>query len=611
MTRNWFHMLFLAAATLVTVACEKTVRDQQEDELVPVQLALRVGMHDKATKGYPAYITEMDESFRGMTGIIVLPFGRYGTVLPGDKSVFHPSLLSNISDLLSGSHAHLFPSDEAFFPNGTASVLAYGYAPTTATQMPERLRNHINGVLTANGLETMSSMRATSDITFSHEPIHPGPIPEEAQQIADILNSIVQNVSFSVDYTYEAYSVLREGTATVTWNESIDDTHLRDAFRWVTNGGARFPGSGTNVQYMISQLQSALESYESLDNTVYRHSRGSDTYEVERQDEESGSRVPLTHAYLYNGLRDAILARIAALVPGYLTGHLTAYPQDYGLPSGAAILLWTGTSYRAVKESMDGVASLSSFCYPPRLWYYTNTTISTAASEKSSAYLSASNWNDILTEYDGKAVYGSTKSVALDNPMQFACGMMLASVRATSDAILDHNGNTVIIEGDKFPVTGVIVGSQQRLAFDFTPTGEDEYFLYDDCISGVYLNYHAAGADDIPSFRTLVSQTPDGEDVYFCLELRNDSGQTFVGADGNIFPGGKFYLLGRIVLPESGDNLPDAVFLRDQKTRINCAIASFSEARNAIPDLLLPQLSFGLQVTANWSGSTPANVVLY
>ena len=610
MTRKWFHILFLAAATLGAVACEKTARNGQEEELVPVQLALRVGLSTGGSKGYPAYITEMDETFRGMTGVVVLPFGRYGAVQPGDKSVFHPSFLSNISGLLSGSHAHLFPSDEAFFPNGTASVLAYGYAPTTAGQEPERLRNHINGVLTANGLGTMSAMRSTSDITFSHEPIHPGPIPEEGNQIADILNSIVQNASFSVDYTYEAYSVIREGTATVTWNDAIADTHLREIFRWITNNGDRFPGAGLNVQYMISQLQSGLESYESLDHTVYRHSRGSDTYEVSRHDEESGW-VPLTLAYLYNGLRDVILARIAALGPGYLTDHLIAYPQDYGLPSGAAILLWTGTQFTAVKESLDGVASMSSFCYPPRLWYYSNTSISTASSDKSSVYSTNVNWSTILEEYDGKAVYGGTKSVALDNPMQFACGMMMVFVRATSDVLPDKNGNMVMVEGNDFPVTGVVVGSQQRLAFDFTPTGEDEYFLYDDCISGVYMNYHAAGANSIPSFRTLVSQTPNGEDVYFCLELRNDSGQTFVGADGNIFPGSKFYLLGRIVLPESGDNLPDAVFLRDQKTRINCAIASLAEARNAIPDLLLPQLSFGLQVSANWSGSTPANVVLY
>jgi len=611
MTRKWLHILFLAVAAFGAVACEKTARHEQEDELVHVQLALRVGMPTSNTKGYPAYITEMDESFRGMAGVVVLPFSRYGIVQAGDKSAFHPSFLSNISDLISGSQAHLFPSDEAFFPNGTASVLAYGYAPTTASQEPERLRNHINGVLNANGLGVMSSMRSTSDITFSHVPIHPGAIPEEGLQIAAILNSIVQNASYAVDYTYETPSGLHEGTATVTWNDAIADTHLRESFRWVTNNGARFPGAGLTVQYMISQLQSGLESYESLDNTVYRHSRGSDTYEVKRQDEESGERVPLTLAYLYNGLRDVILGRITDLGPGYLSDHLIPYPQDYGLPSGAAILLWTGTQFTAVKESLDGVATMSSFCYPPRLWYFANTTISTADSDKSSNYLSESNWSKILAKYDGKTVYGGTKSVALDSPLQFACGMMLVSVRATSDALPDHDGKMVMIQETNFPVTGVIIGSQQRLAFDFTPTGEDEYFLYDDCISGVCLNYHTAGANSIPSFRTLVSQTPDGEDVYFCLELRNDSDQTFAGADGNVFPGSKFYLLGRIVLPESGDNLPAAVFLRDQKTRINCAVESLAEARNAVPDLLLPQLSFGLQVSANWSGSTPANVVLY
>lgn len=196
---------------------------------------------------------------------------------------------------------------------------------------------------------------------------------------------------------------------------------------------------------------------------------------------------------------------------------------------------------------------------------------------------------------------------ALDSALQYSCAMLVTTVRASADQLDDADGlySTQVSPGtSNLPVTGVIVGSQMDLNFDFTPFGSTEYYLYDNCISGVYLK--KAEQASAPAFKTLVSQTPD---VYFCLELRNDSGAAFTGADGLVLPGSNFYLVGAIELP--GDDSYTRVFERDHTTTINCLVSSLADARTAVPDLEHPHLSVGLQVNPNWKESTPSSLIMY
>ena len=188
--------------------------------------------------------------------------------------------------------------------------------------------------------------------------------------------------------------------------------------------------------------------------------------------------------------------------------------------------------------------------------------------------------------------------------------MLLATVRATAATLDDADGlvtTQVTVGTDRLPVTGVIVGSQRVLNFDFTPSSTGaESFLYDNCIDGVFLRQ--AAPESAARFRTLVSQTPDDEPVYFGLELRNDTGDSFIGADGIVLPGAKFYLVGSIELP--ADNAYTRVFERDHVTTINCVVSSLAGARTAVPDLEHPRLSVGLQVNPNWKVSTPTSLIL-
>lgn len=202
-------------------------------------------------------------------------------------------------------------------------------------------------------------------------------------------------------------------------------------------------------------------------------------------------------------------------------------------------------------------------------------------------------------------------AVALDNPLQYATGLLSATVQASALSIPDKKGKMISVSGINFPVTGIILGGQHPQRFNFTPISSSrEYYLYDNQVSGIYLTQNKSA-----SFRTLSLQTIDSHDVYFCLELRNSSGSAFTGADGVIYPGSNFYLAGKLVYQEGTDQNGQpvafpAVFMQDYVTKVNCVIPSLENAMVAVPELDNPQLLIGVQTEMNWIMSTGSYVVL-
>ena len=635
--------LWIVTALLLAGACARTRPDQEAPDatLVPVSVAVRIGnvmARDAATRGNAAVITEMDQTFRGMTEVTLVPFDVRGRISSGDLSIFHPAYLSDItpgyyskaleedgasyvSGLVMYSNAHLYPKSEAYLPCGMASALVYGRPPVVeaATAVEQ---NHLNGALAVSGLAPQSSLRTAGEISFSPVPICEVSIPVESEQITSVLNEIASALTYTTSYRYEdAGGIWNTGSVTLSWNDSIKDAQLRELFEWFTNDGHLCSEAGHNVEYMISRLYRILkEDYTSYDGTPYEHVTAAHTYPAML----GYGTTPLTYAILYNGIRDEIVRRIEALRTAgtleitsdnkvlFASESLSRHPESYGLPDGAAVMRWNGISFVPVTQALDGVAPLMSYCYPPDLWYFVNTTLSTSTQDRESVYTQDNpSWkNDILPTYrSGKILHSDTKSAALDSALQYSCAMLVATVRASGETLDDGDGllsTQVSTASGKLPVTGVIVGSQRTLGFDFTPTGTTDYFLYDNCISNVFLTRTELAS--APQVRTLVSQTPDREPVYFSLELRNDTGEAFTGADGLIMQGAKFYLVGSIELPD--DDSFARAFERGHITRINCLVTSLAEARTAIPDLEHPHLSAGLQVNVNWKESTPTYLIL-
>ena len=627
--------LFLWGITLslAFASCrEQEWQGVQEDTPVPVALAFSLEGRG-STKASVTTITELSNQgrFRGMENIRLIPFERRGAVEPSDISKDFartlPAISSSMDDvaytgtvyhqgLVRNNHAHLYPS--AFLPEGTASVLVYGNGIRVSDDDTPRGK-HINGSLIESGLESTVAFREASSISFSPEPIYQGEIPYSATILTDLLTYIASSVTYTQKYYYQRNGVWNEGRISVTWGDDLAETVLREYYQWFTGSGELMTGAGRNVEYLLSMLYGRLRRFVSDDEEPYLHMAGGVYYPTVLTE---GGTDTFTYGALYNGLRDAILQRYNTLIDnGYLRGNtdntinllddeLIIYPTDMGLPAGAAVIRWNGLRFIVVLEGLDGVAAMDRYCYMPPLYYRANTTLSTCQDKDiyEQYTYQATSWDQILSHYRvGKVVGKNTRAVALDTPLQFATGMAVVTVRATASLLPDNDGDprtNCSVTGTNFPITGILLGSQHRQDYNFSPDPTSpEFILYDNQVSGVYLT--TATSEE---FRTLVFPTPVDEDVYFFLELRNDSGATFTGAEGLIFPGNYFYLAGKMVLPE--ESTEPAVFMQDHYTTMRCVISSMENAHVAVPDLDDPQLVLGVQSSLNWIMAASSYVVL-
>ena len=615
----------LAVLTVLSVAaCTDRVPAPSEEEvqMKPVQMALSLGTLSPGTKMDVEDFTEMgfEPVFRGIADIRMIPFGVTNEVDGEDHPIAEPQALPGISaqmdevaysegvfhtGLIVGSNAHFYPEDAVSLPLGTGAALLYGRPLRLSASGGTAAMKHLNGSLLEEGLDDMNFSHPASDIHFSPDPIYQGSPYPEAVVLRTIMDRLVFGDPLQIDY-YSQNGAERLGTLTFNWDADTEDEILRGLYAAVVNGGRLIGGSGRMVLSLIRALYEALSLYDNDNSTQYGSYYN-----------ENGSAI--TKGQIYNGLRDCIINRIEECdyleieegLPVFIDSALENYPLSHGLPEGCTMLRFTPSGFVIpTVDGVDNMAPLTAYCYPPALYYYSNSTLlSSPADDVYIRYTSdAGDWDTILDNYRfGRSVSRDSKSVAFTTPLQYAVGMLDVTVRATASELADNDGNeeTITVRDNSFPVTGIIVGGQYRQSYNFSPDGETQYFVYDNLVEGIYLT----ATDEAPvSFRTLVLQSVAYEDVYFCLELRNDSGNSFYGLDGKIEKGQKFYLTGKMTMPDNPSET--SVIVQDHITYLSCTVSSLEAARVTVPDLGMPQFSLGVQAQVNWEMSAPITVIL-
>ena len=575
--------------------------------------------------------------FHGMEKITLIPFRVTRTVAAGDpKNGAIPQLDDLPADSRAATnYAFVYPNFP-FVPLGTSSFLLYGCAPgitqsgETTDSPTFKLRN---GSLIAAGLGSQTP----SGISFSPEQIwtNANAYPAEAATMIGLLNQVV-NTTFTQDnlQTYNTLSYgVRDGVAyTATWLEIVtaSSSRLASIFNhFVNNVNSEykvFGASGNLTAATLAGLYRALNSY-NPDNESNANDQVTQGNLVYRR--VSGSTIdPYTWKEVYAGIRTALMTKIASLCQNLDTNPVLAdatlrnFPMSYGLPDGAIGARWNaGTNaFEAVAQGTKN--AINKYCYPPRLWYYDNTRIQTSTqSDNVDQYQPASpqrydRWNTILSAYtSGITVVQETQAIALVEPVQYAVALLTVTLKQTTATLLDATADpdlAVTVGTDKFPLTALFVGSQRQQAFDFTPlSSADDFVTYDGNLNQtVYLS----SAGNSAQVNTLVLQTLPGEDVYIAAEFQNNSGDYFVGQDGVVPNGGKFYLLGQLEFSQGSGNAShtfNSVFEKDFRTNITIGVSSLAKARNVIPNLSTPQLDLGVEITLDWQQATSTNVPMY
>lgn len=341
----------------------------------------------------------------------------------------------------------------------------------------------------------------------------------------------------------------------------------------------------------------------------------------------AGSKTSVT-AYV-NDLKEKISALddsdiktaiLAAIDAGSVTVN---YPASLGLPDGAAALKWDneamvdnakgGFVAQTVTTTEAAINSITRFVYPAELYYFGNSRLLTSNEDVSNTvYNSSSTWNEVLSKYPYTSpVSGNTKAVAMEDPIQYAVARLQMTLEEppTSLTLKDAKNTTVTYSQTKMPLKGIIIGGQHQVGFDFKPLEPEEgmsadfdlRFVYDSQVSGTEAN-------------TLVLQSHLNEKVNIILEFENNTGSAFMGKDGIIYNGTKFYLIGEIDPTSKTDVSADKrrVFTQDQTTLVTMKFIenSLKNAYNVVPDLMSPRLEIGVKLVSKWVQTEPTNVPL-
>lgn len=575
MTKNRIIIGLMLSALLLMTGCSADDRLQQEEQTtdpVVADLALSVSkkVDDVSTRMYAGNIQATD-NYRGFSLLGIAPFNVQGRKISVNDKPFSIVLSDSRNDYIKTDIFYLY--EKCFLAPTTASFLVYGKAP----------RGNLPKASSGSLFEHFPSDMNPKDIYFSLESIVPHEVNATATALANYMTSIANATGNETAWKNAPSATLR-----LIYMNFLNVTE-------VDHGGEIIPGSSANIYRYTTKLQGVLESLNFTDATDI-------------------------------DIKNAIITEISKYQHSW-----DDFPASVGLPDGAAVIRWDGEKFvpQIANTSIADINGIDRFAYPAELFYYANSLISTSnRDDRKASYDSKSQWSGVLGDYENTTgvVTSSTTSVAVKDPLQYGVARMQIRLLQTALSTLkDAAGSDVEVGAYRFPLTGVIVGGQLPVGFDFTPTTKfpvyseaDMKFIYDSQVkvNGESENdyfYLSASSSATKMTNTLVLQSYDHKKIYVVLEFKNNSDIEFKGLNGVVLPGTKFYVVGEVdpsvFAEDERTNIRDRVFTQDYITTLNMKVTGLSKAYNVVPNLLSPRLELGVELKVNWESTTPEEVI--
>ena len=565
--------VFLLLAVMMT-GCESDVwLLPVDDEETPVvaDIAFSVARTNHATTRMSGTIVQ-EEGYRGIKIRQIVPFAVSGNgkITASDR----PKRFYIVDDGEKPvDNRPYYYYESCSIMQGVNAFLSYGRA------IPENGKA-VNGSL----VETFPLEMAPNDIRFSLESVSERTAHTTATALADYMTAIANAQGNSV-----AWKNAPNNTLKVMRLNFVNQTEA-------ASNGELLPGSAADIRAYTSALKTTL-------NTLTL--TGDDDIAI----------------------REAIFSKIDDFNGEAWNG----FPASIGLPDGAAVIRWNNTNERfevqlSTTELVD-INGLDRFAYPAELYYYGNSRIKTSNIDKRKDSYTDREWSAVLAdyEYDNGAVSTNTTAVAIKEPLQYGVAHLKILLKRTGETLADAKGTNVTVGATSFPLTGIIVGGQLPVGFDFTPTTAyptyseaDMKYIYDSQVktNGASSNeyvYLSATADATKMTNILVLQTYDHQKVPVVLEFVNNSANDFVGIDGIVYKGTKFYLVGEVDPSEFSEDprteIRDRVFTQDYTTTLNMKVTGLQKAYNVVPNLLSPRLEMGIELVPAWVATTPEEVI--
>lgn len=582
-----------------------------DGEAVKTQFAINIPAASAGSRLSQTVVQGQDPvQFRGMSNIRLVPFLNVADFesndapLTGATSITENAIL--LADLtnsdLTGTASYKIYND-INLKIGTSAFLFYGEAtPQTG--------DNVNGALvpsyTTGGWVGTTLDQIHFDLKQIYDASKEATRTTSEQDMLKILNAIAN----------------AEGWATQT-----DDTPLKDLY-------------DSFVSLKAGSSNSILATVQALYNNL-NDEKGEITGDVKT----AINTVITTYFSAQGKAPEATLT----FKDDYAKYNNNGYPTNIGLPDGSVQLSYTepttepeadgvftyvtNVDYDTDENNTMNVAALNDYVYPASLYYWTNTACRVSNESKADEYDTNKDneWSTLLSTVYGNtngSVAASTRSVGLVNQINYAVARFDLNVKFVGGELLDNGkdwptagqgvANSITVPTDGMTMTGVLVGGQKNVGWDFaqTTTQTKEQTIYDS-----YLGDNGKGlgvkANTPVTAYTLALQTKekeaDPEVANFALEFVNNTGEDFVGHDGIVPAGGKFYLVGQLTTdPTTGGNnkTNNYIFEQDHTTVANVTISSLKSAYNCIPDLRTPGLELGLSVNLEWESGLVNDVTI-
>ena len=574
----------------------------------PVAVSLAFSMPDVAAQTRMAddVVQTSYDLFRGLKDVRIIPFKVAGTITRDHLPFVYDEYGGDESGRVDDKPSELTPSAYYYYPDcafwsGTSSVLFYGRGANSVKVGDETIPAS-NKAYYGSTATNYQDATGPAVVRFSPDQICPlASIDDRAQALADYMTAIANTSGWSS-----------------TEDAKLMALYLNFLQRDAAGDYSVMGGSSASIRAFVAELYDEVGLRES-DNTLA---------EAIRTNIKAGADVVVDD--------DGFVKSLS------LKDNLSGYPANVGLPDGAAALQWNGTAFAVHTQTTveSAITSIDRFAWPAELCYYGNSTILTSGEKvEGSVYLDAKTWNDVLDHYtNGSMITSTTKSAAMISPVQY--GVARLSVRLKKIVVtpfMDANYDIVSFDDTFYPLTAVIVGGQYPVGFDFCPETVQPWPT-DEAASKAMTNqmfficdtqvktkktatsdgdtsdyYYLSNTADEGCTNTLVWQTYEGKNIKIVLEFENRSGKKFMGYDGIVYPGTKFYLVGEVNPTAAEDGITDEnkkrVFTQDYTTTFDVQVESFMKAYNVMPDLLAPRMEIGIKVE-NWETIRPTTVEL-
>lgn len=549
-----------------------------ETKAVKTQFALNIPRANGGTR-MSGDNAQANKNFLGMEDIRMYSFNAAPAAGSTSTATFQ---LANIASGISESASSKIYSDVSV-PVGTTHFLFYAHAPQ-GTKTVTNADNFTKGVLDFTA--GTDNATATNDISAALVGVK-GTDNGSADKLLAVLNAVagVENWSTAAGTTelgklYKNFITLKAGSA----------NSIRLALQDLYNAlGGVTTGSDAAAKEIANNIRTAIKT----DN-------------VFTVAEQTNKTFAITTA--------------------------NTYPKNVNLPDGAVELSFNATSKKfdyAATSGLTGLTTLDAakICFPASIYYFQSSDLAATAAELDNTAWpkTTSDWTSNTVApwlKEGAAgwtstVQPTTRSIAMRQNINYGVANLATTVKCGDETLADNEGlavskpneftGTVTVPTAGFPVTSLLIGGQPtKVGFNFQPASGDAFdkTIYDNNLTDIVAKNGAASAVNY----TIVLPNDKGRDaakqekVNVAIELTNNSGVAFRGADGIIPAGGKFYLVGQLdpnAKTIEGVTHP-AVFMSDYKTTLNLNITSLKSAYNTIPDLRSTKLQLGLSVDLEW-----------